>query len=310
MAEPPKNTEQLSDTGEFVTDEFDRAMLANQPVRRRRRRKKPTSKGPGKVARTVGVALFCAMLIIVGVFLGLSYQADDLDAERYRIALQARQKVREQWLTECNDKGHSDWTCNKFDRTHFATAELLDEFRCDNLQDKIYHCQYTLGKAKVVVAIPTAIRANGEYRAPISRAHAIISHSDQNEHNYVTVSEKGLIEIRSQNHDEALIVINPSTGTMDASDAITGSDDQKSAVEVDDPDPTIENSDPDSLAEGDGPEAIAKADDPDPGIENDDAVSLAEDDGPESPANVDDADPTIDNEDPDPVIEDDEQVSE
>lgn len=147
--------------------------------------------------RTIGVGLFCAMLIIVGVFLGLSYRSDDLDAERYRIALQARQKVREQWLIECSEKGHSEWTCNKFYRSHFVIAEQLDEFRCDNLKANTYHCQYMLGEAKVVVVIPTRIQVNGEYRAPRSRAHAIIGHSDQSDSHFVTISEKGFVEIRT-----------------------------------------------------------------------------------------------------------------
>ncbi len=216
MSESPKNTEQHSDTGEFVTDEFDRAMLANQPVRKRRRRKRTKSKSTGKFIRTIGVGLFCAMLIAVGVLLGLSYQSEGLDAERYRIALEARQKVREQWLIECNQKGHVEWTCNRFDRSHFVIAEQLDEFRCDNLEPNSYHCQYTLGEAKVVVVIPTAVQVNGEYRAPRSRAHAIIGHSDQNESHFVTISEKGFVEIRTQGHEQPLIIINPSTGTMNS----------------------------------------------------------------------------------------------
>ena len=209
MAEPPPNPDQHSDTGEFVTDEFDRAMFANQPVRRRRRRKSTKSKAPTKLIRTIGVALFCATLIVIGVLLGLNYQSDNLDEERYRIASQTRQKVRDQWLMECSEKGHSEWTCNKFERSHFVIAEQLDEFRCDNLQEKTYHCQYTLGDAEVVVVLPTAIRVNGEYRAPRARAHAIIGYSDQNEKNFVTVSAKGFIEMRAQGNDQPLIVINP-----------------------------------------------------------------------------------------------------
>jgi hypothetical protein len=154
MAEPPPNPDQHSDTGEFVTDEFDRAMFANQPVRRRRRRKSTKSKAPTKLIRTIGVALFCATLIVIGVLLGLNYQSD-------------------------------------------------------NLQEKTYHCQYTLGDAEVVVVLPTAIRVNGEYRAPRARAHAIIGHSDQNEKNFITVSAKGFIEMRAQGNDQPLIVINP-----------------------------------------------------------------------------------------------------
>ena len=218
MAKPPDQNDKNSDTIEFVTDEFEQAALGKQPVKRRRRRRRKSTKSTksGELVRPIGIGLGCVMLVLLGVWLGLVYRTDPIDEERYRLALQTRQKMREQWLEECGERGYSEWTCNRFDRAHFEVAEQLDEFICENVEEQTYHCIYTLGNAQVIVAIPTAFRPDGEYRSPRVRSHAVISHSDHNDQVYIAVSENGHVEIREQNQDTPLFIINPSTGTLNA----------------------------------------------------------------------------------------------
>lgn len=197
--------------------------------RRRRRRKQTKADDSTVVLRTFGVALLCAMLVVFGMLLGLNYRPDTTTAERYRLAVEAQEAERKLWLTECGEKGYSEWTCNRFDLDHITLADRLDKFHCESTDNQVHYCQYVLGDAKVTVAIPTSTIVFGDYETPELRARAVIDHSDAANEYYVSISESGRIELREREADVVRLVINPSTGTLREPDVRTPLRDEAAA---------------------------------------------------------------------------------
>lgn len=158
--------------------------------------------------------MFCIVLILIGVFFGANFYANPMDDESYRQALQQRRKAHLQRLSDCADAGHSPWTCNKFDDAHFELAKSLDEFGCDPYDEESYRCRYVLGGTKVLVTLPQIYDDNNELRVSTTRPSTIISHSDQNDFYYISISDKGYVEFRDHNQEIPLFVINPLTGRL------------------------------------------------------------------------------------------------
>jgi len=208
------------DTGEFETGEFTRSDSGEKTSsrrRHRRRRRRSKNKKLGPMLATIGIGLFCVVLIGVGIVVGLSYSADQGDAERYRQALEARQAAKTEWLSECTTNGYAEWTCARFDQVHFQKAEKLDVFRCNpTAKANVHECEYKLGTAEVVVSLPEAYEVNGEFLAPKERSHALIRHSNVEDSHYISVSETGRIEIRARDPEAPLFVINPASGSLNA----------------------------------------------------------------------------------------------
>lgn len=147
------------------------------------------------------------------------------------MAVEAQEAEREQWMTECGNKGYSEWTCNRFDPEHIEIADRLDEFRCERTESQVHHCRYVLGDAEVMVAIPTSSTiVTGEYVAPELRSHAVINRSNIANANFVAISESGRIELRDRDAGVARFVINPSTGTLNDPALSTPTDADRTAA--------------------------------------------------------------------------------
>jgi hypothetical protein len=211
-------------TGEFsLTEHSDRSAGHS---RHRRRRKSTKAKSGSRILPAIGVIVSCALLVGVGVLLGSSREATIDDDERSRITLENRLKLHQQWLAECAESGHSDWTCAHFDRAHFEAAKSLDHFSCENDQDINYRCRYALGTAEVVMLVPVTETINGEYQLSRRRPRTIVLHSDVSEPHFIGFSEGGRIEIRSTDLDQALLVINPTTGALHSVQATRKADEK------------------------------------------------------------------------------------
>ncbi|MFT4584021.1 MAG: hypothetical protein ACI915_002669 [Gammaproteobacteria bacterium] len=211
MSDQGPEIEDDSETGEFSrTDQFDRT--ASQ--RRRRRRKSHKEKSSAKIVPAIGVIVTCALLVGIGVLLGSSRHPTLNDDDQGKTTLENRLKRHKQWLTECTESGHSDWTCDHYDRTHFEAAAQLDHFSCENDVDANYRCRYALGTAEVVVLIPRTEKVNGEYQLSRRRPRTVILHSDINDPHHIGLSEGGRIQFRSKDPDKAMLVVNPDSGIL------------------------------------------------------------------------------------------------
>ena len=203
------------DTGDFSSDELDTSRSGRSSSRRRRRRSHSKSKKKAtKLLSIVAAGLFCLTLVALGIFLGLSFNSDNDNAAEYRKALKARELARQTWLDECNAAGHSEWTCNRFDRVHFEKAKHLDEFRCDAGDEVSYRCTYRLGTAEIAVVLPESFLVNGVYAAPRKKASARITHSSHEDDYFIGISAAGHIEFREKNRALPILIVNPATGSM------------------------------------------------------------------------------------------------
>ncbi len=208
----------LTGSDEFDSGTFDRT-LNGDTTRQRHRRRRSSKRRKKKSSSTLtlfALAVFSVALTCLGILVGMNYRPAETDGERQLEALQALEAARDEWLAECAALGHTEWTCRKFDRVHFEKARKLDDFRCDPEGEDTYRCLYRLGDAEVLISLSDLRVVNGEYVAPRKRSRAIIGHSDEDEDYYVSVSEKGYIELRARETEETLFVINPATGSMNA----------------------------------------------------------------------------------------------
>ena len=219
MSSPSKPIERGTQARQPDGEQRHRSRSGERKGRRRRRgRKRDASQDTSVVLRMFGAGLLCVMLVVFGIMLGLNYRPVATSTERYQAAVEAQQAARDRWLEECGKKGYSPWTCDRFDRAHIALAERLDEFRCEQIEQRLHHCHYVLGEAKVMVAVQTSTINAGAYVAPDFRAHAVINHSNASDAHFVSISESGRIELRDREAGVARFMINPSTGTLTAPD--------------------------------------------------------------------------------------------
>ncbi|MFT4563324.1 MAG: hypothetical protein ACI9BW_003078 [Gammaproteobacteria bacterium] len=224
MSDKEPEIENGSETGEYENDEFSRTDHFDNTgphSRRRRRRKSTKEKPPSKLLPVIGLILFCASLVGVGVLLGSNQQATSTNNGQSSITLENRLRLRQQWLTECVDSGHADWTCDHFDRAHFEAAKQLDHFSCKNEADLNYRCRYALDPVEVAILIPLTKKIDGEYQFSRRRSRTVVGHSDISDAYHVGISESGRIEIRSKDPDKALFVINPATGNLHSLQPVT-----------------------------------------------------------------------------------------
>ena len=183
--------------------------------RRRHRRKKETGR-TDRMLRILGLAILCVLLVVIGVLLGLSYRSEMTRQQQYQAALQTQRTLHQRWVDECQTAGHSKWACNKFDSAHFEAAGQLDEFACELIKEKTYHCAYALNPARVVVVFSTPENVDGEIGEALEKTHVMITHSDANDPFHVSVSAKGRIEFNERNQATPRFVLNPSTGALNA----------------------------------------------------------------------------------------------